>query len=69
MTSRSGWGGMHMARGGRTGGGGGMHVHPAHPPWVRPFMEILVETLLAQFFHFFLFLHFYLNHLQKINKS
>jgi hypothetical protein len=27
---------MHMAGGGCTGGGGGMHVHPVHPPWVRP---------------------------------
>jgi hypothetical protein len=27
---------MHMAEGGGcTGGGGGMHVHPVHPPWVR----------------------------------
>jgi hypothetical protein len=27
---------MHMGRGGDAqGGGGGMHVHPVHPPWVR----------------------------------
>jgi hypothetical protein len=26
---------MHMAGGGCTGGGG-MHVNPVHPPWVRP---------------------------------
>ncbi len=28
-------GGIHMA-GGDAKGGGGMHVHPVHPPWVRP---------------------------------
>jgi hypothetical protein len=28
---------MHMAGGGDAQGGGrGMHVHPVHPPWVRP---------------------------------
>ncbi len=27
---------MHMAGGGDAQGwGGGMHVHPVHPPWVR----------------------------------
>ncbi len=33
----SGWGGgdAHGQGGGCTGGGGGMHVHPVHPPWVR----------------------------------
>jgi hypothetical protein len=36
---RLGRGGMHMARGGDAqGGGGGMHVHPVHPPWVRPWL-------------------------------
>jgi hypothetical protein len=30
---------MHMAGGGCTGGGGGMHVHPVHPPWVRPWLN------------------------------
>jgi hypothetical protein len=29
-------GGVHMAGGDAQGGGGGMHVHPVHPPWVRP---------------------------------
>jgi hypothetical protein len=44
ITSLSGWGGgmhrgeggMHRGEGGCTGGEGGMHVHPVHPPWVRP---------------------------------
>jgi hypothetical protein len=36
ITSLSGWiGGMHR------GGGGGMHVHPVHPPWVRHTMGYL----------------------------
>jgi hypothetical protein len=29
---------MHMAEGGMHRGGGGMHVHPVHPPWVRPWL-------------------------------
>jgi hypothetical protein len=32
---------MHMAGGGCTGGVGGMHVHPVHPPWVRPCWYVL----------------------------
>jgi hypothetical protein len=26
---------MHLAEGGDAQGGGGLHVHPVHPPWVR----------------------------------
>jgi hypothetical protein len=33
---------MHMA-------GGGMHVHPVHPPWVRPWLEVS-KNLTAQKF-------------------
>jgi hypothetical protein len=32
---RLGRGDAHGRGGGCTGGGGGMHVHPVHPPWVR----------------------------------
>jgi hypothetical protein len=31
---------MHRGEGGCTGGGGGMHVHPVHPPWVRPWFGL-----------------------------
>jgi hypothetical protein len=43
----SGWagGGMHMAEGGGCpGGGGGMHVHPVHPPWVRHWYQVPYPT-------------------------
>ncbi len=36
LTSLSGWGGCTWPGGGMHRGVGGMHVHPAHPPWVRP---------------------------------
>jgi hypothetical protein len=29
---------MHMAGG--VHGGRGMHVHPVHPPWVRPWLHL-----------------------------
>jgi hypothetical protein len=29
---------FRLGRGGCTGEGGGMHVHPVHPPWVRPWL-------------------------------
>jgi hypothetical protein len=48
-----------MARGGGcTGGGGGwMHVHPVHPPWVR---HCIRELQNMKFHPFFYFLgHFY----------
>jgi hypothetical protein len=35
-----------MAGGGDAqGGGGGMHVHPVHPPWVRPWQQRLSTGL------------------------
>ncbi len=42
ITSLSGWGGgdAHGRGGGCTWGGGGMHVHPVHPPWVRPWVPV-----------------------------
>jgi hypothetical protein len=39
---------MHMAGGGCTGGGGGMHVHPVPPPWVRPWYPYLGSTTLVR---------------------
>ena len=37
ITSLSGWGGGDAhGRGGMHRGGTGMHVHPVHPPLVRP---------------------------------
>jgi hypothetical protein len=33
-------GDAHGRGGGCTGGGGGMHVHPVHPPWVRPCIRV-----------------------------
>jgi len=37
---------MHKAWGGCTGGEGGMHVHPVHPPWVRPCSYVSdIETI------------------------
>jgi hypothetical protein len=36
---------MHMAGGrGCTGGGRGMHVHPVHPPRVRPWVLITMNV-------------------------
>ncbi len=34
----------HDAWGGGCTGGGGMHVHPVHPPWVRPCFLGLVHS-------------------------
>jgi len=34
---------MHMAGGGDAHGRGGMHVHPVHPPWVRPCLYLISE--------------------------
>ncbi len=43
------WGGgdAHGQEGGCTGGGGGMHVHPVHPPWVRPWVYIMEDSAMA----------------------
>jgi hypothetical protein len=30
------------------GGEGGMHVHPVHPPWVRPCLEVYIAFRLMK---------------------
>ncbi len=60
ITSLSGWGG-----GGCTGGEGGMHVHPVHPPWVRPCQP--VQAIFLRSFYGARHLQDFVNSTSKFN--
>jgi hypothetical protein len=45
---------FRLGRGGCTGGEGGMHVHPVHPPWVRPCLKGLSHNIFRVVFWLFL---------------